>query len=125
MSRQLPEKPNLEYLKKQAKALQRSTEGGRLADAQRALAQEYGFPRWADLKAHVQALALSPAEALKAAVCDMDAARVREVFTAHPELRARIDDPLPDPALVNMRYSPRCSAAIARRSRCCYRPAPI
>ncbi len=96
MSRQLPEKPNLEYLKKQAKALQRSTAGGRLADAQRALAQEYGFPRWADLKAHVEALALSPAEALKAAVCDMDAARVREVFTRHPELRARIDDPLPD-----------------------------
>ncbi len=96
MSRQLPEKPNLEYLKKQAKELLRSTQRGRLADAQLALANEYGFPKWADLKAHVQALALSPAEALKAAVCDSNAPRVREVLRQHPDLRARIDDPLPD-----------------------------
>ena len=48
MSRQLPEKPNLEYLKKQAKDLQRSAAGGKLADAQHALANEYGFPRWAE-----------------------------------------------------------------------------
>ncbi len=96
MSRQLPPKPNLEYLKKQAKELLRSTGQGKLADAQLALANEYGFPRWADLKAHVEALALSPAEALKAAVCDNDAARVREVLQQYPDLRARIDDPLPD-----------------------------
>lgn len=96
MSRQLPEKPNLEYLRKQAKELLRSMRQGKLADAQLALANEYGFSRWADLKAHVQALALSPAEALKAAVCDCDAARVRDVLKQHPELRARIDDPLPD-----------------------------
>ncbi len=96
MSRQLPEKPNLEYLKKQAKELLRRTQGGKLVDAQLALANEYGFPRWADLKAHVQALALSPAEAMKAAVCDSDAARLREVLKQYSELRARIDDPLPD-----------------------------
>jgi hypothetical protein len=95
MSRQLPQKPNLEHLKKQAKELQRSAQG-KLADAQVALANEYGFRKWADLKAHVQALALSPAGALTAAVCDSDAARVRYVFKHHPELRARIDDPLPD-----------------------------
>jgi hypothetical protein len=96
MSRQLPAKPNLEYLKKQAKELLRNGQHGKLADAQRALASEYGFARWADLKAHVQALSLTPAEALKAAVCDCNAARVREVLKQHPELRARIDDPLPD-----------------------------
>jgi ankyrin repeat protein len=96
MSRQLPQKPNLEYLKKQAKDLLRSMQQGKLADAQLALANEYGFPKWADLKANVQALALSPAEALKAAVCDSDAARVREVLKQYPDLRARIDDPLPD-----------------------------
>jgi ankyrin repeat protein len=96
MSRQLPPKPNLEYLKKQAKELLRSTQHGKLADAQLALAKEYGFPRWADLKAHVQALALSPAEALKAAVCDSDAGGVREVLKQYPDLRSRIDDPLPD-----------------------------
>ena len=96
MFRQLPPKPNLEYLKKQAKELLRNMGQGKLADAQLALANEYGFPRWADLKAHVEALALSPAEALKAAVCDNDAARVREVLKQYPDLRARIDDPLPD-----------------------------
>src|SRR6202161_4052035 len=96
MSRQLPEKPNLEFLKKQAKELLRSMQQGKLADAQLALSREYGFRSWADLKAPVQALTLSPAEALKAAVCDNDAARVRDVLKQHPELRASIDDPLPD-----------------------------
>jgi ankyrin repeat protein len=96
MSRQLPEKPNLEYLRKQAKELLRSMRQGKLADAQLALAREYGFPTWAELKAHVQVLGLSPAEALKAAVCDSNATRVRDVLKQYPELRARIDDPLPN-----------------------------
>ena len=95
MSRQLPEKPNLEYLKKQAKELLRSMAQGKLADAQHRLANEYGFTTWAKLKSHVESLGLSPAEALKAAVCDSDAARVRQVLAKHPDLRARIDDPLP------------------------------
>jgi ankyrin repeat protein len=96
MSRQLPEKPNLQYLRKQAKELLRSRQQGKLADAQLALSKEYGFQNWADLKAHVQALTLSPGESLKAAVCDKNAARVRDILKQHPELRARIDDPLPD-----------------------------
>ena len=95
MSRQLPEKPNLEYLKKQAKELLRSMPQGKLADAQHTLANEYGFPTWAKLKSHVEALGLTPPEALKAAVCDSDAARVRELLARYPELRAKIDDPLP------------------------------
>jgi ankyrin repeat protein len=96
MSRQLPKTPNFEYLKKQARELQRSTPRGKLADAQHTLAKEYGFATWAKLKLHVQALALSPAQALKAAVCEMDAARVRDVLERYPELRTKIDDPLPD-----------------------------
>jgi hypothetical protein len=95
MSRQLPQKPNLAYLKKQAKHLLRSGREGKLADAQRALAHEYGFATWAKLKSHVELSALSPAEALKMAVCDSDAARVRAILAGHPELRAKIDDPLP------------------------------
>ena len=95
MPRQLPEKPNLAYLKKQAKELLRSMQQGKLADAQHALAQEYGFANWAKLKTHVEELGLSPAEALKAAVCDSDAARVRKILKEHPELRAHIDDPMP------------------------------
>src|ERR1700733_7061211 len=96
MSRQLPEKPNFEYLKKQAKELLHSMRQGKLADAQHTLAGEYGFATWAKLKSHVEALGFSPAQMLKAAVCDGDVARVREVLERHPELRARIDDPLPD-----------------------------
>src|SRR5258708_2260007 len=96
MSRELPETPSLEFLKKQAKALLRNMRQGKLADAQHALSNEYGFATWAKLKSHVEALSLSPAEALKAAVCDSDAARVRELLKQHPELRARIDDPLPN-----------------------------
>ncbi|HEY2001782.1 MAG TPA: ankyrin repeat domain-containing protein [Acidobacteriaceae bacterium] len=96
MSRELPEKPNLEYLKKQAKELLRTTGQGKLADAQHTLAKEYGFASWAKLKSHVEALGLTPAEALKAAVCDSDAARVADLLKKHPELRARINDPLPD-----------------------------
>jgi len=95
MSRELPEKPNLAYLKKQAKELLRSMQQGKLTDAQHALAQDYGFASWAKLKVHVESLGLSPAEALKAAVCDSDAARVRMVLKEHPELKAHIDDPLP------------------------------
>ena len=96
MSRQLPENPNLEYLKKQAKEMLRSLRQGKLADVQHTLANEYGFATWAKLKTHVETLRLSPAEALTAAVRDSDAARVREVLERHPEVRARIDDPLPD-----------------------------
>src|SRR6516162_2304699 len=95
MSRHLPEKPNLEYLKKQAKELLRGMPQGKLADAQHTLANEYGFPTWAKLKSHVESLGLSPLEALKAAVCDSDVARVREALERYPELRTRIDDPLP------------------------------
>jgi hypothetical protein len=100
MSRELPAKPSLEFLKKQAKELLRSTRQstgqGKLADAQHALANEYGFSTWANLKSHVEALGLTPAEALKAAVCDSDALRVRELLKKHPELRAKINDPMPN-----------------------------
>ncbi|HEX4167807.1 MAG TPA: ankyrin repeat domain-containing protein, partial [Bryobacteraceae bacterium] len=96
MSRQLPEKPNLQYLKKQAKELLRSMRQGKLADAQNALANEYGFTTWANLKSHVQSFGLSPVEALKLAICDSDTVRVRELLREHPELQAAIDDSLPN-----------------------------
>lgn len=66
MSRQLPARPNLEYLKKQAKALlddlRRSESSAQLADAQFALAREYGFDSWPKLKAHVEAIAVAAPE---------------------------------------------------------------
>lgn len=58
MSRDLPPNPNLEHLKKQAKALleklrQRNADAT-LVDAQHALAREYGFPSWPKLKAYIE-----------------------------------------------------------------------
>ena len=59
MSRNLPPHPNLEHLKKQAKdllhELQQSDPALKLADAQHALAREYGFASWPKLKVYVGA----------------------------------------------------------------------
>jgi len=96
MSRELPAKPSLEFLRKQAKQLQRTTSQGKLADAQHALAREYGFADWAKLKSYVITLGLPPAEALTAAIRDQDAQRVRELLESHPELRTKINEPLPN-----------------------------
>jgi hypothetical protein len=58
MSRDLPPRPDLEHLKKQAKALLRSMRerdaDATLADALHALARDYGFASWPKLKAHVE-----------------------------------------------------------------------
>jgi len=60
MSRILPPQPNLEHLRKQAKDLLRDWQPQRpdaqLADAQHAIAREYGFPSWPKLRAHVESL---------------------------------------------------------------------
>lgn len=60
MSRNLPVRPNLEFLKKEAKSLLdvllRRDPAAQLADAQHALARDYGFASWPKLKAHVDAL---------------------------------------------------------------------
>lgn len=65
MSWQLPEKPNLAHLKKQAKQLLRAKQHRNLVDAQHTLAKEYGFASWAKLKLHVDSHGLTPAEKLK------------------------------------------------------------
>lgn len=49
----LPERPNLEQLRKRARELQGEV-GGTLTEAQFALAQRYGFASWPKLKAHVE-----------------------------------------------------------------------
>jgi hypothetical protein len=58
MSRDLPDNPNLEHLKKQAKALldtlRERQPDATLTDAQHVLARDYGFASWPKLKAHVE-----------------------------------------------------------------------
>ena len=60
MSQRLPYLPNLDHLKKQAKAVLRvcrvRNARSRLADAQNAVARGYGFQSWPVLKAHVQSV---------------------------------------------------------------------
>jgi hypothetical protein len=59
MSRDLPQFPNLDHLKKQAKVLLRKLKNqnpdAQLAEAQYEIAQKYGFASWARLKAYVEA----------------------------------------------------------------------
>lgn len=53
---QLPDRPNLRYLRDQAKNLVRSGAVPTLAEAQFQIARQYGFPSWPKLKQHVESL---------------------------------------------------------------------
>jgi ankyrin repeat protein len=56
-ARSLPPRPHLDQLRRQAKELlRRQPQLGRLRDAQRVVAQEYGFPSWDALRRHVESL---------------------------------------------------------------------
>jgi len=61
MSSQLPSHPNLEWLRKSAKKrlaeLRAADPQAKLADAQREVAREHGFPSWRKLKAHIETAA--------------------------------------------------------------------
>lgn len=58
MPRNLPARPHLDHLRKQAKALlaamQQSNPNAILSDAQHAVARDYGFASWPKLKAHIE-----------------------------------------------------------------------
>lgn len=113
--RSLPERPDLEQQKRQAKELLQSFAAGdaeaqarvraelpdkphiALADAQFVLAREYGFTNWAALKQHIDSHAESGASLLERvhdAFRRHDAAAVRSLLVQHPQLRARINEPL-------------------------------
>src|SRR5438128_7091708 len=61
--RQLPKRPNLDQLRRQARELQRGSGPQKLSEAQLALAREYGFRSWAGLKTEEDARSSSPAPA--------------------------------------------------------------
>lgn len=58
MPASLPPRPSIEWLRKTAKdrltLLRATNPGAKLADAQLALAREYGFPSWRRFKAHIE-----------------------------------------------------------------------
>lgn len=119
MSRQLPPRPSLEQLRKQAKSLLKRHQAAdsealtrireshsrwrnlsneqiaaspfTLADAQLAIASEYGFASWPTLQAHVRTLEATSATAeavasLRNAAGRGDLARINALLDAHPEL---------------------------------------
>lgn len=114
--RSLPDRPDLEQQKRQAKELLQAFNAGdaeaqariraelpdkqavALADAQFVLAREYGFSNWPALKQHIDAQEADNSRLLFERVHDAfrrhDAAAVRRLLVQHPELRARINDPV-------------------------------
>ena len=69
MSQQLPTRPNLDHLKRQAKdvlrVFRRQEPQWKLADAQRAIARGYGFASWPSLKTHVEKIRHEPLPSTK------------------------------------------------------------
>jgi ankyrin repeat protein len=88
----LPDAPNLDWLRKQAKRqldeMRASNPDAKLADAQFALARQYGFSSWRALKAHVDALSVDGQ--LFDAARTGDIATLSALLDAHPaKLHAR------------------------------------
>jgi len=82
----LPDAPNLEWLRKQAKhrltELRQTNRGAKLADAQLDLARRYGFTSWRALKAHVDSLTIDGQ--LFDAARKGDVAKLTKLLDAHP-----------------------------------------
>jgi ankyrin repeat protein len=83
-SQSLPERPNLQHLKNQAKDLLRGGGAASLADAQFQIARLYGFASWPKLKAHVESL--GEIGELKSAIDRNDFGQVRTMMTRNPAL---------------------------------------
>jgi ankyrin repeat protein len=89
----LPDRPHLDWLRKQAKhrlaALHESDPAAKLTDAQRAVAREYGFPSWRALKAHVDSLSIDGQ--LFDAAREGDVETLGRLLDQHPDrLHARL-----------------------------------
>ena len=83
-SQSLPERPNLQHLKNQAKDLLRAGSAASLAEAQFQIARSYGFASWPKLKAHVESL--DEIGELKSAIDRNDFDQVRLMMTRNLEL---------------------------------------
>lgn len=93
-SRTLPERPNLDHLKNEAKALHRTLRAAnadvKLTDAQRQLAREYGFETWAKLSAHVRNLRAADGgvSAFLRAISELDRDTAQQIVAKNPRLVA-------------------------------------
>jgi len=88
MARQLPQHPDLEQLKRQAKELQRSA-AVPLHEAQTRLAREYGFASWNKLREEVEAHTFEFEAAVKEfmeAATDGRPDRAKRILALHPKI---------------------------------------
>jgi len=88
MARQLPQHPDLEQLKHQAKELQRSA-AVPLHEAQTRLAREYGFASWNKLREEVEARTFEFEAAVKEfmeAATDGRPDRAKRILALHPKI---------------------------------------
>lgn len=88
-ARVLPARPDLRFLKDEAKRRKRDGEFGSLARAQFAVAREYGFASWPRLATYVRTRRLSiagRAAALVNAACSSDVRTARTLLAAEPDL---------------------------------------
>ena len=112
----LPDRPNLRYLKDQAKNLLNTGGAASLAGAQFQIARLYGFASWAKLKAHVESF--EEVGQLKQAIDTNDFARVQTMLTRNPALhRAPLgygkDGPLTWVAECRVPWEPPSAARLA------------
>ena len=91
---QLPDNPNLDWLRKAAKRRLEEMRAGnpdaQLADAQFDLAKQYGFSSWRALKAHIDSLTL---EGQLFAAAKNDANKLAVLLDAHPDKLLVRDEP--------------------------------
>ena len=123
-AKQLPPRPNLDQLKRQAKELLQAGKAPALHDAQTMIARQYGFPSWNKLRDHVEAVTLefdaALGEFLEAATDDRRD-RAERMLALYPKIatanlhtalvlgdadavRARLE---PDPSLATKAGGPR------------------
>jgi uncharacterized protein (TIGR03435 family) len=83
----LPDKPDLNWLRKQAKRhlkeLRDTHPSAQLADAQFALAKQYGFSSWRALKAHVDSLTVDPVVSAALAQAERSSPPVKAAALLH------------------------------------------
>jgi len=83
----LPDAPNLDWLRKQAKQrlkeIRKTNPDARLADAQLEVARRFGFPSWRSLKAHVDSLTIDGQ--LFDAARGGDAEKLQAMIEAYPD----------------------------------------
>ncbi len=91
---QLPDNPNLDWLRKEAKRLLEELRSGnpdaQLADAQFDLAKQYGFSSWRALKAHIDSLTI---EGQLFAAAKHDANKLAALLDAQPDKLLAHDRP--------------------------------